>query len=127
MFGSEFESLVKNAVKGKGEFSAFVDGKKFLDTKNVYYHGDWVVGNDGNKDYVVFSFVPSKLEGDGPHDVLHPEGSIQWDVLIENRKYPVKSGSAQVNFSDGRARVFGTINFVLETGQKVTGSYNISK
>lgn len=121
-------SLLKNRSIDVGEFSASVEGRKFLETEDVILHeagqNYFIVGNDNNVNFVAFS-VPSHLVGDGPHSVKHYEGGLRWQVKIDNKTRDVVSGSTIVTFSYKRRVAKGTIDFVLDDGRKVTGAFDI--
>ncbi|VVO30060.1 hypothetical protein PS718_04905 [Pseudomonas fluorescens] len=128
MTDANVRSLLKEAKNSSGSFSAEVDqvpflrGKKFLFLKvgEDYF----IVGDDSGEHWVTFS-VPASLEEDGPHTVKKYAGGLAWQVMIKKEVEDVLSGSATVTFENDRTRVKGEIDFVLVSGKKVTGKFDV--
>ncbi|MBC3207498.1 hypothetical protein HU755_11925 [Pseudomonas sp. SWRI111] len=132
MSRQELLLLLKNS-KATGSFVASIDGKEFLHSEQFLFHNAgeefFIIGSNNNEDWVVFS-VPTSLEG-GPHTVKYPFGTLEWDVLKDNDKYPIKSGSVTVTFDKNKTAVSGDVNFIVKNdaggAKKVTGKFEINQ
>ena len=112
-----------------GNFAAFKDGKKFLESNLFVFHDAntefFIIGSESNKHTVAFS-VPTSLVGDGPHTVEFPSKTLlKWEVIESSVSKPIKSGSVNVTFSNNRKTVKGNVDLKLESGINVTGDFSI--
>lgn len=122
--------LLRNS-KATGSFVAFIDGEEFLRSEQFLFYNAgkefFIIGSNNNEDRVEFS-VPTSLQGDGPHIVQHPSGRLEWDVMNDNVRYPVESGSVTVTFDNNRSVVSGAVDFIVKhngVARKVTGKFDI--
>jgi len=126
----QLAELIKSS-KATG-FTARFSGKEFLTATNYFFNSNlpgqyWVGGADAEGDNYVFFFVPSSLEGDGPHTVGHPPGTLPWIVRTNQLWEGTDRSWVKVNFYDKRERIKGTFFIELITGERVEGEFNISR
>jgi hypothetical protein len=112
-----------------GTFSASVDGVRFMgattaDMRDLNF--DYYLFGSENNNRVVFS-VPSSLQGDGPHEVKFYKEGVKWQVQINGQFFDADQNSkANISFVRQRRGAYGTIDFVLTDGRKITGDFNIN-
>jgi hypothetical protein len=123
-------SEAKN-FNARGTFDASKGTEEFLATKQVAFddaNDDFrFLGEGYGRNSVAFT-VSKKLEGLGPHTVTDKGAPVKWGVIINGDHVEYESAEAEVTFFDKyRARVTGTITFVLKDKTTVNGKFDIER
>jgi hypothetical protein len=123
-------SSILGKTNASGNFVAWTDGKKFLDSTSFHFSDtgkEYIIfGNDNNTNWVVFT-VPNSLAAEEPHTVEVYPGFIRWNVNRNGVGSNVESGSATVTLAKNLQSVSGTVAFILPDGSNVTGEFAISR